>query len=73
MEENDVDVSEVKYKYFEMCEIIINNTESKVYEEGKSEYLKFLERDYQDIILVKSKIEEETGFIMNDDDIKNYI
>ena len=46
MEESKVDIAEVKSKYFEMCEIILNDAEEQVYQEGKSESLKFLERDY---------------------------
>jgi hypothetical protein len=57
MEEGNVDISEVKEKYFEMCEIIINDEEEYVFQEGKSDSLKFLERDYQDIIFLRTKIE----------------
>jgi hypothetical protein len=36
MEESNIDVSEVKEKYYEMCELILNDTEAKVYQQGKS-------------------------------------
>ena len=46
MEESNIDIGEVEEKYFEMCEIIINDNEETTYQEGKSETLKFLEKDY---------------------------
>ena len=74
MEESNISISDIKEKYFEMCEIILNDAEEDCYQESKSEYLKFIERDYQDIDIIRSKIENETGKeIKCDEDIKNYI
>ena len=42
-----------------MCEIIINEENEKQSLEEKSETSKFFDRDYQDIIMIKNKIEKE--------------
>ena len=42
-----------------MCEIIIDDGQEQDYNDHKSETTKFFERDYQDIILLKSKIKEK--------------
>ena len=46
MDESKVEISEVKEKYFEMCEIILNEEQEDTYLESKSESMKFIERDF---------------------------
>jgi hypothetical protein len=42
-----------------MCEIIVDEKEENLKLDKKSESMKFFDRDYQDIMMLREKIEKE--------------
>ena len=59
IEQNHVDIQDIKENYFDMCEIIVNEKEENLKLDKKSESMKFFDRDYKDIMILREKIEKE--------------